>query len=81
MDLAKGCITAAVTGGAAVAGQIAEAWLTSPTFSIDKVSIALTIKAAAAGLVGYLFRKFFTPAQVIVPVVDPKSPPQDNQAL
>lgn len=62
-DFLKGSLTAALVAVAATSGQLIEAWITSPEFAIDKVSMVLTAKAALAGFVGYMLKQFLQPTQ------------------
>lgn len=66
-DLVHSLIVAGVTAALGTGGQMIEVWLNSPSFSLDKVSVVLTLKAAIAGAGGYLIKKFVTPAQSIAP--------------
>jgi len=65
LDIGKGLIVAMITATSATVLQMIEVWLNSPTFTIDKVSLMLTVKTAIVAGLGYLIKNFFTPAQII----------------
>lgn len=66
LDFVKGLAVACVTGVIATCGQVFEVWATSPTFTFDKVSTILIIKAAIAGGGAYLVKNFITPAKTVI---------------
>lgn len=65
-DYVKGFLIAAITAIVTGCGQMIEIYLTSPTFSIDKVSVVLVIKTGLGGGVAYLIKNFLTPTQTVV---------------
>ncbi len=69
-DAAKGALVAALTIIITMIGQVSEAWLDAwvknTPFVLNKVSIALSLKLAAATFISYLAKNLFTPQQVIV---------------
>lgn len=72
-DVLKGLVIAVVTGIIATCGQVFESWLNSPTFTIDRVSIVLVLKAAIGAGAAYLFKNFFSPSKTIIKNEDPKT--------
>jgi hypothetical protein len=69
-DLLKGALLAALTVLAATIGQVGEqyldAWVKGVEFVPDKVSIALSVKAAVGAFVAYLAKNYFTPQQIVI---------------
>lgn len=66
LDIAKGFLIAAITAVIATCGQVIDIWLTSPTFSIDKVNLVMIIKVAIGGGVAYLVKNFFSRSKVVM---------------
>lgn len=65
-DWAEGFAFAFLAAFVATAGQALEAFLNSPTFEVDKVSLVLSAKAGfAAGLV-YLWNRWKTERQRVI---------------
>jgi len=66
LDIAKGFLMAAITAVIVTCGQMIEIWMTSPTFSIDKVNVIMIIKVAIGGGIAYLVKNFFSPAKTVI---------------
>lgn len=67
LDFLKGLLTAIITGVIATCGQIFEEWLKDgSSFTIEKVSFILVLKAAFGAGSAYLLKNFFSPSKTII---------------
>lgn len=65
-DWAEGFVFAFLAAFIATAGQALEAFIKSPTFEIDKVSLVLSAKAGFAAGAVYLWNRWKTERQRII---------------
>lgn len=68
-DVLKGALVAALTVLIGTIGQIGEqyldSWVNGTVFVLDKVSLALSLKAALGTFIAYLAKNFFTAEQIV----------------
>ena len=77
LDIAKGFLVAAITAIVVTCGQIFEVWMTSPTFSINKVDLVMVLKVGIGGGIAYLIKNFFSPAKTVIT----ESTPEDESKI